>query len=147
MTAPVVDRPLLGFAIAPLPEAAHRARHRVRDVLLTHRTAAVLVDDLEVITSELVTNAVQHGHDQALIGVRLTLTCHGWIVLEISNKPSGPTGTVPTRQDADAEAESGRGLALVESIARCHGAGYGADVDTGGAITTWCSLPYRAEAA
>lgn len=111
---------------ADVPRVRHALRHRLDPILAPGR-----LDDAELMTSEVVTNAVVHArppiHIQArVMGARLVV-----VVTD-----SG--GRLPQESRAD----HGRGLAIVASLAeRC-----GAWVDGSGG-TAWFWLPTGAESA
>jgi serine/threonine-protein kinase RsbW len=87
--------------------SARQARAHVRDSLAGHP----LLDDIELVTSELVANAVKHGGGEIDLGlaagpgrVRLTVTSDAG--------PGEPQVRPPT-----SEGEGGRGLAIVAALA------------------------------
>ncbi|MGW3952521.1 ATP-binding protein [Streptomyces sp. NPDC004752] len=96
------------------PASVRRARHAVAeslpDFLRPH-----LCDDLGLLTSELVTNAVRHGackEDEDLIELVLwPADGHYWLAV------SDPGTGKPALAHPDIDSESGRGLLLVESLA------------------------------
>jgi anti-sigma regulatory factor (Ser/Thr protein kinase) len=95
------------------PQATGAARHAVDE--LSDKLHPALLEDLRLLVSELVTNSVQHGPP--------TEGKPNWLQLSISNgyvraqvQDCGP-GFVPTPSLATADAESGRGLYLVDQIA------------------------------
>ncbi|MER7688709.1 ATP-binding protein [Streptomyces sp. NPDC097610] len=85
-----------------------------------------LIEDVALILSELVTNAIQHGTGPA-VDVRLAFL-ESVVRIEVR---SGPAGGVRVRA-ADPLAENGRGLYLVGALADKWG------VDEAGWI--WCTL-------
>ncbi|MFI1537514.1 ATP-binding protein [Streptomyces anandii] len=101
------------------PRAARVARMTVRAALLTHGMGEVL-DDVELLTSELVTNAYRHTTGPA--SLRLTALSDGRLRVGVWDShphipaPFGgpPRDRVPP---APPGAESGRGLLLVERCA------------------------------
>jgi anti-sigma regulatory factor (Ser/Thr protein kinase) len=109
--------------IAALPTATPCARLHSRD--LTHEWGLLdLVDPIELVVSELITNAVRASTDHdgrprcsadsSLACVRLRLSTDGIAVLvEVWDENFGLP--IPTRADLDDE--SGRGLLLVEALA------------------------------
>ena len=72
-------------------------------------------EDAEIITSELVTNAVQHvcGNGTETIGVTLTHAGSPAAVTVVVSD-SSPHG--PVRRDTPAGSEQGRGLQIVEAL-------------------------------
>ncbi|MFE9481267.1 ATP-binding protein [Streptomyces spororaveus] len=93
----------------PRATAPSRAR---RDVTLCLRTWGLdaLVDDAQMIVSELVTNAVKHTHTRR-IGVSVTRQPdHVRIVVTDTNR------TLPAPAAATPDAEAGRGLHLVDQL-------------------------------
>lgn len=111
---------------------AHDAAASVREVLVEHgphgpgqARAAVagwarevgaerMCDDLTLIVSELVTNAVRHGEPP----VRVTVSADDRTVT-VTVVDGSPSGPVP--RSAGTEAESGRGLLLIDLLAAEHG--------------------------
>jgi two-component sensor histidine kinase len=72
---------------------------------------------LEIVVSELVTNAVQHGAG-LLIKVALAVNVRtGSLIVEVHDR----SARVPWRRQATEDDEGGRGLALVEALALAHG--------------------------
>ena len=105
---------LIAFALPGIPESVPVARLRVRAALGWHGLAEY-VDDAEIITSELVTNAVQHacGNGRKTIGV--TLTAAGSpAAVTVAVSDSSPQG--PIRRDTPPGSEQGRGLQIVEAL-------------------------------
>ncbi|MFE1755419.1 ATP-binding protein [Streptomyces anandii] len=101
------------------PRAARVARMTVRTALLTHGMGEVL-DDVELLTSELVTNAYRHTTGPA--SLRLTALSGGRLRVGVwDSHPHIPApfgGPLRDRvQPTPASAESGRGLWLVERCA------------------------------
>lgn len=96
------------------PASVRRARHAVAaslpDVLRPH-----LGDDLGLLTSELVTNAIRHGarrEDEELVELVLwPADGHYWLAV------SDPGTGKPALAAPDADAENGRGLVLVDRLA------------------------------
>jgi anti-sigma regulatory factor (Ser/Thr protein kinase) len=73
-------------------------------------------DDMELITAELVSNAIRHTPSGA-VGGEFTLTVcteQGWARLEVSD---AGTGEWSTSRDGSDDDEYGRGLAIVAALA------------------------------
>ncbi len=90
---------------------------RARRLLLRHLNAwdmEGLADTAELVVSELVTNAVQHAHgpDDALVETRFERLPSGALRIEVHDV----NGNRPELRRLSADAESGRGLALVEAL-------------------------------
>ncbi|PJE96073.1 ATP-binding protein [Streptomyces carminius] len=96
------------------PASVRRARHAVT-ASLPRALRPQLGDDLCLLTSELVTNAIRHGtRREAGELIELVLwPADGHYWLAVSDPGTGRP--VLTRPDADSE--SGRGLLLVDSLA------------------------------
>jgi two-component sensor histidine kinase len=80
---------------------------------------SALSENVELLVSELVTNAVHASaetcvsHGGLSAGVELCLACdHRSVLILVRDSCPG----MPTRRDADPDAESGRGLQLVEHL-------------------------------
>ncbi|MEU6813981.1 ATP-binding protein [Streptomyces sp. NPDC046860] len=106
------------------------ARRMAIHYLTVHRLDTALFEDVAVVVSELVTNAVEYGRGAA---VGLRLRCHdGELRVEVrDNNPAPAILRTPTDDD-----ESGRGLWLVAVLARDWG------VSSDGRMT-WCTFRIR----
>ncbi len=96
------------------PASVRRARHAVTESL-PHVLRPHLGDDLGLLTSELVTNAIRHGacgKDEDLIELVLwPAEGHYWLAV------SDPGIGKPELAYPSADSESGRGLLLVDHLA------------------------------
>jgi anti-sigma regulatory factor (Ser/Thr protein kinase) len=92
------------------PAAAGEARSQVRSAIAAWDVSADPAV-AELLTSELVTNAISH---QAGETIMLVLTC-SWGQLRVDVHDT--SWAMPELVDAPADAESGRGLMLVASLA------------------------------
>jgi anti-sigma regulatory factor (Ser/Thr protein kinase) len=92
------------------------ARLFARDSCARWSVPQALEELAELVSSELVTNAVQHAHSSS----RLTVTWTG-SVLRVSVRDYWPT-PVPRPRPIDIDAPSGRGLHLVTAVAHSWGA-------------------------
>ncbi|WP_051451688.1 ATP-binding protein [Actinospica robiniae] len=104
------------FRFDPVPESAGKARRSARTVLSTWGLQA-LCEDVDLVVSELITNALLHtglGPGGAPTPVRLELELDG-DALTCRVVDSSPLPPQP--EEADHDAESGRGLILVEALA------------------------------
>ncbi|MEU5525268.1 ATP-binding protein [Streptomyces sp. NPDC047860] len=137
---PVDDRMSVCFEVCPprteggIPERdAMRVRmaRRVTTAWLRFCGLDMLLDDAQVIVSELVTNAIQHG-----TGAQVTFTMtvrDGFLRLAVHDETPGR----PVVRHADDDAERGRGLFLVDCLAAAHGGTWAVSDD---GTTTWCCL-------
>jgi anti-sigma regulatory factor (Ser/Thr protein kinase) len=97
------------------PASVGRARHAVAKSL-PQGLRPCLTDDLGLLTSELVTNAIRHGSHREDDLVELVLwpaDGHYWLAVS----DSGTGCHTPTLTRPDADAETGRGLLLVDRLA------------------------------
>ncbi|MEV6120669.1 ATP-binding protein [Streptomyces sp. NPDC052077] len=110
------------FVLEPTPGAVRRARHRV--AAAAEAWGVPLDEDLrfriEVVTSELLTNALRHAPGPTEVEVSLERD-----LLLVSVHDGSPV--MPTACATDGEREGGRGLALVEGLCLLHGADRTAD--------------------
>ncbi|MEE1764388.1 ATP-binding protein [Streptomyces sp. SP18BB07] len=125
--------------VPPLGEAPPRAEdanrvgvmRRIAAARLRHRGLEELIDDTMLIVSELITNALLHS---GTTEIRLSLAVEGGFlrIAVCDGRPSRCELKI-----ADDNAESGRGLILVEALAQQHGGSWGTS-DAG--AQTWCCL-------
>ena len=101
----------LVLRVDPLPTSCGQVRHAVRSFCLTHSLAHV-ADDAELLASEIMTNAIRHAH--ALITV-VAICADEQILVNVHDDDTSQGSPMATTV-AD-EAESGRGLLLVDQIA------------------------------
>jgi serine phosphatase RsbU (regulator of sigma subunit)/anti-sigma regulatory factor (Ser/Thr protein kinase) len=126
----------------PQPAAVPAARRFVRETLTSWQVPGCddLLADAELLTSELVTNAVLHAETP----VRVTCRSHGCEV-EVSVLDRQPESTIPGGPGgmADAHREAGRGLVLLAALSSSWGVTYAP-----GAKAVWFRLqPGGAEPA
>jgi anti-sigma regulatory factor (Ser/Thr protein kinase) len=115
---------------ASRPEAAGEARSFVRSALAAWRCDEA--DDVAVLlTSELVTNAVRHAKTPCTVEVRLE---DGELRVAVEDQNT----TLPAKADVSPSSLTGRGLQLVDSLAR----GWGAELINGGKVV-WFALGQR----
>lgn len=114
-----------------IERSAGRARRHARDVLGPGHPS---LDDLEVCVSEMVSNAVRHTASGDGGKVRVCFVDEGGVVrVEVTD--DGAQGARPHLQD-DLLADSGRGLRLIDGLARRWG------FHAGGVRTTvWAEFP------
>ncbi|MFF4414607.1 SpoIIE family protein phosphatase [Streptosporangium sp. NPDC001559] len=99
---------VVDLLLPPDPRSAGQARAFVRATLAEWRLEAI-VDNVELMVSELVANAVEHGSGS--VGLRMlrgpTLVC------EVSDRST----VLPSMRDAGSDDDTGRGLHLVNWLA------------------------------
>jgi anti-sigma regulatory factor (Ser/Thr protein kinase) len=129
--------------MAARPAAVPRSRAIVRG-LLRDWQLETMTDEVTLLLSELMTNAVQASHngarrDQArrpfiVATVRLTATA---VLLEVWDANPAP----PVVQDVDLTSDCGRGLLMIE----CMSSTWGHHPHDGGKVV-WCELPFPGQA-
>ena len=118
--------------LAPIPTAAASARAFVRELCQSWQLAApdaTVVDQAVLVANELVTNAVVHAHTD--LWLRLELRGDRLLVAVRDGSPRLLRQVPP-----DPEGESGRGLWLVEQLARA----WGVRPHRDGGKVVWCTL-------
>jgi len=112
--AVVIDPQLIAFVLPGIPGSVRIARFHVRAALAFHELGR-FADDAAVITSELVTNAVQHAclDVTGTIGVTLARAEDPDAVIVAVSDPSPHA---PVIRVAPSGSERGRGLQIVESL-------------------------------
>ena len=115
--------------LSPHPQAAREARRFLEENDCPVHHSRVL-DEAQLLATELVTNAVAHGGPP----ITLRLTCDGTPGMLVAVTDGSPRA--PVAQEASTEATSGRGVALVDLLSDAWG------VDTGRTgKTVWFHLP------
>jgi anti-sigma regulatory factor (Ser/Thr protein kinase) len=123
MSAPLI------LTVDRRPEAARVARTRVR-AICEGRAARSLTDDVLLVVSELVTNAVIHG--QGTITVLVGIADGGLVAVGVRDQGPGQ----PRQEDVDNATPRGRGIAMVARLAR----DWGVVQEPAGGKLVWCLL-------
>lgn len=113
-TAAEVDPRLIAFMLPSIPESVRVARFHVRAALSFHDLGQY-ADDAVIITSELVTNAIQHAYCDVTETIGVTLARsqdqNAVIVCVSDSSPHGPVMRKPP-----ADREQGRGLQIIQAL-------------------------------
>ena len=107
------------FPLPHTPGAVSAVRRRIRTVLTDWNLAADTADDVLLVVSELLTNAIVHALPPATLRLSRTEVNHcGAVHIEVTDRgPATPTGPSAAAPDPD---EHGRGLTIVTTLAtRC----------------------------
>jgi anti-sigma regulatory factor (Ser/Thr protein kinase) len=91
-------------------QAPAAARGHVRGECADHGVSAAVTDTVVLLTSEVVTNAVLHGEGSLRLGAEAHRRLVRVEVMDRSNE-------APRALEADADAESGRGMSIVDVLA------------------------------
>ncbi|WP_409473502.1 ATP-binding protein [Streptomyces sp. HC307] len=110
---------------------------RIAVARIRYHGLGALTDEVMLLVSELVTNAVLHS-GTLKVGLEMAVK-DGFLDIAVIDGMPG----VATLKEADEDAESGRGLALVEMVVKERGGAWGTR-DAG--ATTWCRLAVPEEA-
>jgi serine/threonine-protein kinase RsbW len=118
-TAAGTDSRLIAFVLPSIPESVRIARFHIRAALSCHRLDEY-ADDAVAVTSELVSNAIQHvcGDGTETVGVTLARVRDPDAVTVVVTD-SSPAG--PVRREPSYSSERGRGLLVVEELSACWG--------------------------
>lgn len=119
---------LLGRELTEARNAREQARKALSQWELSEHA-----DNIELIVSELVANAIRHG--EGPIGVRIS---HDGIQLRVEVHDDGAGR--PVRHPVTADAESGRGLRLVDALLGHDGTRGVTDDDTGDGKTVHATI-------
>ena len=90
------------------------ARRFVRAALESVEADAVVIETAELLTDELVTNAIIHAHSKSYLFIR---AASGVVRVEVTD----PDDRLPSLSAPDTEALGGRGLAIVNGLASAWG--------------------------
>jgi anti-sigma regulatory factor (Ser/Thr protein kinase) len=107
----------MSLGLAAVPESVREARDFARTVLGAWGLVS-MYDDVRLVVSELVTNALRHsaGVPAERCGgtpIRLSLLCTGG---RLTCAVTDPCDQIPVHREPDFSAQSGRGLHLVEAF-------------------------------
>ena len=118
-TVAVLANQAIDFDVPARRDEVALARHLVVDHLRARGVSSVVIDDLELVTSELVTNAIVHprptGQGDAVVHVHVDVS--DVVVLVVANV--GPADAIPAIDEwhpASPAALSGRGLGIVRRL-------------------------------
>ncbi|WP_051696297.1 ATP-binding protein [Streptomyces sp. NRRL S-244] len=100
----------------PAPAAVPLLRTRVRAVLAGWPVSAEVADVLLLAVSELAGNVVQHAAAGGRMRVGLAFD-GGWLRLEVADQVVRPPRPPRLAEEVDPDAESGRGLLIVQLLA------------------------------
>jgi len=100
--------------LTPHPTSVGAARRFVRDVLMSRQVADGVVDTVELLTSEVVTNAIVHARSGPQLAVEI-----GETVVRVAVRDTSPEP--PKRRLARVDDVSGRGVVIVERLAAAWG--------------------------
>lgn len=102
--------------LAPVPGAAGRARSCVRLLLDRHDLPSATAELLDLLVTEVVTNAVRHGAVRDTLTLTLTASPDDVVVAVGDDNPAPPRVL-----DPPPEALGGRGMQLVDRLADAWG--------------------------
>ena len=123
-----VPAPMETFVVLPREAASVSAGRRFVSALLAELQLEWLRDEAVLLTSELLTNCVLHGHGRPRLAVR-------WRPPDIEIAVTDDGSWVPQQTGVDLGATSGRGLQLVDELALQSGTR-----ETSGGTTIWFTL-------
>ena len=118
---------LIGFVLPSSPGVVKIARFHVRAALGFHGLGEY-ADNAEIITSELVTNALQHVGGSETITV---VVARIWDPAAVAVVVSDSSAEGPSKRKTSADSERGRGLQIVEALS----AYWGWHHEDGGKVT------------
>lgn len=107
--------------VLPSDATGPRAARAFLDETCSGIHEAKVVEEAQLLVSELVTNAVRYGAPP----IELQVRCADDDCLQIRVRDSAPG--MPKPREADADAESGRGLTLVDVVSAAWGSEQDAD--------------------
>ena len=132
-----------------VPHAATSAsivRHRCVDELRARGVAPATIDDTALVLSELVGNAVRHGQALDGGGIEVSWQVSGPSVrIEVRDGGRGPLrheATMPMPGGGSADAEGGRGLAIVGMLSTSWGSAFDATE-----AVVWADIPIAVTSA
>ena len=112
--------------LTPHPTSVGAARRFVRDVLMSRQVSDGVVDTVELLTSEVVTNAIVHARSGPQLAVEVDDD-----VVRVAVRDLSPE--LPVRRLGQVDDVSGRGVVIVEELASA----WGVDRERDGAKRVW----------
>jgi anti-sigma regulatory factor (Ser/Thr protein kinase) len=110
------DARTMSVGLAAVPEAVKQARDFSRTALSVWGLGGMF-DDVRLVVSELVTNAMRHGSsavpEAGEMPIRLSLLYAGG---RLTCAVTDPSDRIPVHRDPDFACQNGRGLQLVEAF-------------------------------
>jgi len=100
------------LTLPPEPDSVAEARRHVRE-LLAYELEPDRLAEVELVVSELVTNAVRHGPGNQPLTLRLALDDAGRLLGEVEDKGDG---TIEIRKQDPGTIVGGLGLPIVEQV-------------------------------
>ena len=123
------------FLVPHRAESAAVVRRRLADELTAAGTPEAVVDDVKVVVTELVANAIRHGAPMSgEIAVSWELG-DGAVTMRVTD---GGGVRHPTLVHAGPDQSSGRGLSIVDALSSV----WGVD-EADGRTTVWASVPIQ----
>jgi anti-sigma regulatory factor (Ser/Thr protein kinase) len=116
----------------PATEQASSAARRLLHQALVSWRRVQLFEDAGIVVSELVTNAVQHAAANGPLRLAVQMDVRG--CLNIAVRDGSPR--LPVLQDPAADAEAGRGLVIIEQLAKR----WGVDLQGNRGKRVWAEL-------
>ena len=107
---------LIAFTLPGTPYSVQMARFYVRAALGYHDLGHY-AGDVEMVTSELVSNAIAHAGARAINLELMHLEDSGAVVVVVTD----PSPLPPVMRDPSGDAEHGRGLRVVDAYSTCWG--------------------------
>jgi anti-sigma regulatory factor (Ser/Thr protein kinase) len=118
-TAVEADPQLIAFILPSIPESVPIARFHIRAALRFHSLDG-FADNAEIITSELVTNAIQHVGGESTGIVRVALL-RVWNPKAVTVVGTDSSPADPVMCEAPDSSDRGRGLRIVDALSDCWG--------------------------
>lgn len=112
--------------LTPHPTSVGAARRFVRDVLMSRQVADGVVETVELLTSEVVTNAIVHGRSGPQLAVDV-----GDHLVRVAVGDLSPQ--LPVRRRGRLDDVSGRGVVIIDELASA----WGVERERNGAKRVW----------
>ena len=129
-----------GFGLPHSPVSAAIARQRLCTLLSAQSVSPAVLDDVALVISELVGNAVRHATGLPSGGLHVDWEIRPGVV-EVAVTDGGGS-SMPRARNASPDAQGGRGLAIVDALADDWGVR-----QQGSVLTVWAKIKDRGAAA